>query len=256
MTSRIYSFSMTLMFDQLNNHEEMLIARLAEHPLFLKLERLDWQDLLGILIQRRFLSLSIVNVYELVIDGLQDLRMKETVRSILGEEFPRSSSGRPLLSHRELLFQDLISLGATRDQILKTPESIVTARVVSSSMHELHECLHATHPQLALLSFLRFWGEVLVGEEYSLLWTRLSERLSSSASEGNHSKSQFYYYHKEHDRRRFAFGEEKLVGGLTHSDELAKHVKSLVADHDLLMLAMRLEERATNLKLEFYDQFV
>lgn len=255
MTSRTYSFPMTLMLEQLNNHEEMLVSRLAEHPLFLKLEWLDWQDLLGVLIQRRFLSLSIVNVYELVIDGLEDRHMKETVRTILGEEFPRSSAGRPLLSHRELLFQDLLSLGATRDQILRTSESIVTERVVRSSMHELHGCLYAKHPQLALLSFLRFWGEVLVGEEYSLLWTRLSERLSVSTSEENHSKSQFYYYHKEHDRRRFAFGEERLVGGLTHSDELARHIKSLVTDHDLLMLTMCLEEKATNLKLEFYDQF-
>jgi hypothetical protein len=255
MTSRTCSFATTLMFDQLNNHEEMLIARLAEHPFFLQLERLDWQDLLGVLIQRRFLSLSIVNVYEFVIDGLDSLLMKETVRSILGEEFPRSSTGRPLLSHRELLFQDLINLGATRDQILRTPESAATARVVSSSMRELHACLYVKHPQLALLSFLRFWGEVLVGEEYSLLWTRLSERLSSSTSKPNHFKSQFYYYHKEHDRRRFAFGKEELVGGLTHSDELARHIKALVADHDSLTLAMCIEENATNLKLDFYNQF-
>jgi hypothetical protein len=245
----------TFMFSQLNNHEEMLIAHFLEHPVLLNIAKLKWSDFLEILIQRRFLSLSIVNVYEFVIDALDDWDMKNTVRSILSEEFPRNSTGKPLMSHRELLFQDLLVLGATRDQILRTTESEITRSVRTNSLRELLGCLEIKHMQLGVLSFLRFWGEVLVSEEYTIFWNRLSERLSSVATEPNRFKSQFYYHHMIHDRRRYNLGDEYYVGGLTHSEELACHISNLVNDEESLSVVMRLEEKATILKHQFYDQF-
>ena len=56
------------MMDQLNSHEIKQIADFQAH-LLSRCDALSWDDLLVALIQRRHLSLSIVNVYEFVIDA-------------------------------------------------------------------------------------------------------------------------------------------------------------------------------------------
>ena len=105
------------MIETLNDYEIALITKFRSHPLFDQIDVIAWQNLLTVLIQRRFLSLSIVNFYEFVIDALTDEQIKRTVRGILNEEFPRNTKGLPLPSHRELLFQDLLNLGATSEMI-------------------------------------------------------------------------------------------------------------------------------------------
>jgi hypothetical protein len=242
------------MIERLNAHEDHLIRHFEAHPLFNCLPFLSWDDLLAVLIQRRFFSLSIVNVYEYVIDALQSHDYKLTVRSILNEEFPRSSKGNPLPTHREMLFYDLLSLGASREQILETPESSLTRSLRADTFSILTSCLDFDHPQLCLLSFLRFWGEVLVSVEYSMLWKRISERLSHRARP-DRIKSRFYYYHMIHDRRQTDVSDEGLLGGLTHSQELAVHIGRLVSSQSALVEAMRLEQEAVNIKFQFYDQF-
>jgi hypothetical protein len=153
------------MLDRLNAHERHLMQRLRGHQLFQQLPVLGWEDLLVVLVQRRFLSLSIVNVYEYVIDGLHSEAIKATVRSILHEEYPRNTRGLPLASHRELLFRDLLNLGASREQILLSEETVTTALVRRQSMEQLQACLRLSYSDLALVCFLRFWAEVLVAVE-------------------------------------------------------------------------------------------
>jgi hypothetical protein len=117
------------MLDRLNHQERHRIASLRAHPLLANIASLHWDDLLALLLQRRFLSLSIVNVYECVIDALASEAIKATVRLILHEEYPRNTRGVPLASHRELLFRDLLHLGASREQILSSRESPATQQV-------------------------------------------------------------------------------------------------------------------------------
>ena len=111
------------MIEKINSFEISLIEKFRSHPLFIHIDAISWNEFLGILIQRRFLSLSIVNIYEFVIDSLSDEEIKRTVRGILNEEYPRNTKGVPLPSHRELLFQDILNLGATSEMILTTPET-------------------------------------------------------------------------------------------------------------------------------------
>ena len=135
-------------------------------------------NFLNVLIQRRFLSLSIINTYELVIDLLSDEATKKTVRKILHEEYPRNTKGVPLRSHRELLFRDLLALDATREQILTTAETSVTRRVRENSLCIFTSNFEQKYFELGIITALRFWAEVLVSLEYKCLWERISERLS------------------------------------------------------------------------------
>lgn len=243
------------MLDRLNAHERYLMQRLRGHQLFQQLPVLGWEDLLAVLVQRRFLSLSIVNVYEYVIDGLHSEAIKATVRSILHEEYPRNTRGLPLASHRELLFRDLLNLGASREQILLSEETATTALVRRQSMEQLQACLRLTHSDLALVCFLRFWAEVLVAVEYEILWPRLSERFNQGAAGGG-VRSEFFYYHMMHDRRQSDIGEVELLGGLTHAQELAEHLVGLIDSDNALHSALQQLDGAWQLKDYFYSQFV
>ena len=241
--------------DRLNRREREQMQRLREHALFERLPSLDWDELLAILIQRRFLSLSIVNVYEFVIDGLHSHAIRATVRSILHEEYPRNTRGVPLASHRELLFRDLQHLGASRERILMSRESATTALVRRQSLEQLRTCLRSPCSDLALVAFLRFWAEVLVAVEYESLWPRLSQRLSQGgATEG--VRSEFFFYHMIHDRRQGDVGESQLLGGLTHAQELAHHLVGLIDSEAALADALAQIDRAWQLKDQFYSQFL
>jgi hypothetical protein len=243
------------MLAPLNNQERQHIASLRAHPILANVAALSWDDLLALLLQRRFLSLSIVNVYEYVIDALESEAIKATVRLILHEEYPRNTRGVPLASHRELLFRDLLHLGASREQILNTAESAETRQVRLASLEALQNCLNQPHSDLALIAFLRFWAEVLVSVEYECLWPRLSERLAHGpAADG--VRSEFFYYHMIHDRRQSDIGAEQLLGGLTHSQELARHMAELINNEAALQIAISQVERAWELKDRFYRQFV
>jgi hypothetical protein len=235
-----------MMIEQVNSYEHVLIDRLKSHPVFLRLEQIEWDDLLKILIQRRFLSLSIVNVYEFVIDAVIDPDIKQTVRGILNEEYPRNTKGVPLPSHRELLFQDLLNLGATAEMILKTPETETTQQLRAASNKIMVDCLDRPCSQVGLISFLRFWAEVTVSIEYSCLWPRISERLAKGASR-HKIRSEFYYFHMIHDNRSSDLGKEGFLGGLTHAQELAIHLQKLITDQAALDCCLQFEERAYTL---------
>jgi hypothetical protein len=242
-----------MLIETFNNFEISLIDKFKLHPLFQQIEAIAWDDLLAILIQRRFLSLSIVNIYEFAIDALTDDEIKRTVRGILNEEYPRNTKGVPLPSHRELLFQDLVNLGATRERILKTPEMPVTKMVRDESYNLMVSCLDAEYCQAGLVTFLRFWAEVLVSVEYSYLWQRISERLSDGRSH-DLVRSEFYYFHKIHDSRNSDIGKESFLGGLTHAQELAIHLQKLISSEAALYYCMEIEEKVYQLKCRFYDK--
>jgi hypothetical protein len=238
----------------LNSLELSLISRLKNHPLMQEVSTIPWNDLLMVLIQRRYLSLSIVNTYEFVIDALIDEPIKKTVREILHEEYPRTTKGVPLPSHREHLFNDLLHMGATAEMILATPESPTTRRIRNESYQLLLSCLESSHRQAGLVALLRFWGEVLVSVEYECFWKRISERLGDRHTQDK-KRSEFYYFHMIHDSRGSDVGHENLLGGLTHSQELAVHLQGMLQSKETVNYCLKLEEAAFQLKYQFYDQF-
>ena len=243
------------MLDRLNQSEADIIDKFAKHPLFLNLKSMDWEKFLDVLLQRRFLSLQIVNIYEIVIDSIVDKEAKQTIRSILHEEYPRSTRGIPLPSHRELLFQDLLNLGSTREQIISTAETDTTKRIRTESFQCFTRDLSSPKHQIGTIAALRFWAEVLVGVEYRCFWPKLSERLSQSREDCK-PRSEFYLFHMMHDARGSDVGREGLLGGLTHSQELALHLNQLIQSNDDLQRCIDIEQEMYELKCCFYNQFL
>jgi hypothetical protein len=69
-------------------------------------------------------------------------------------------------------------------------------------------------------------------------------------------RSEFFYYHMIHDRRQSDIGAEHLLGGLTHSQELARHMAELVSSEEALQIVIAQVDRAWDLKNRFYQQFL
>ena len=118
-----------------------------------------------------------------------------------------------------------------------------SAAIRLASLEALQSCLDQPHSDLALIAFLRFWAEVLVSVEYECLWPRLSERLAHGPAAAG-VRSEFFSFHMIHDRRQSDIGSEELLGGLTHAQELARHMAQLISSEATLQIAISQVNRA------------
>ncbi len=225
--------------------EDELLARFTAHPVFVHIEQIGQDAFLEVLLQRRFLSLMFPVMYDIGIDGLTDPTAVKVVREILREEYPDPSGATP--SHREDLVADLVTLGATRAQVLASRPTAVTRAVIDRSFALLAEATEGDS-DLELMTIIRFWGEVLVSVEYGEYWRRMAGRFAAAKV-----PSRFYHPHHHHDGRDplATAGEDSL----THSGRLGACLVRLLAGEDGAERFAATEARVLALRLEFYDQF-
>jgi hypothetical protein len=232
--------------------EEILIKNFKQHPIFCKINQLSEEDFLKILIQRRGLSFAITPVYELAIDTILNQEVISTIKEILHEEYPRDTKNNPLSSHRELLMQDLIALGASRDYIL---DQSISQETIDSILSAFKLLTDERHNQIGIIAFVRFWGEVLVAEEYSCFWKRMQNTLAENSDNGK-PQSQFYWFHMKHDEKKQSLDKRNPLDSRSHSERLAEHLKDLIKSEEDMRYCLRIEEESQKMKLRFYDQFL
>jgi hypothetical protein len=227
--------------------EAELLSQFTAHPLFAAVEGLEGAAFLEVLLQRRFLSLLFPVVYDVGIDGLDGEAAGRLVREILREEYPDATGATP--SHREDLVADLLVLGASRGQILAARPTAATTAVVEQTLG-LALGAAAAPGDAAVLTVLRFWGEVLVSVEYGEFW-----RPMAAVFEDAGAASRFYHPHHHHD------GREPLAAAsdssATHSGRLGACLARLLAqDADAGAQFARVERAVLATRMRFYDQFV
>lgn len=243
---------------QLNDWEKMLIAKFNRHPVFERMlseETMSSGEFQNLLLQRRFVSLAFTIVYDMVIDGLTNADAIETARAILREEYPGSAGDEP--SHRELLVLDLFNLGITREQIVTSVPTQATLDGLSRTLQLVGVLEDERLYQIRLLSLLRFWGEILVSEEYGRFWPRMKmEGLTERG--GTQKRSRFYYPHHVHDARKIDFMATELGKPRTHSDRLGNILEIMLIDSGVAGVehCALIEKEIFELKYGFYDQFM
>jgi hypothetical protein len=240
---------------RIDNHEDGLLAHFVVHPVLASLGALSREAILALLLQRRFLSLAFSPFYDLAIDGLSDEASRACLREVLREEYTHGAQP----THREDLVSDLLTLGATRDQILSTTASPTTVSTIARLLLSLRKVEDEALYQIKVLTILRLAGEVLVAAEYEQLWPHL-ERLGLSAPPlGKTGPSVFYYPHMCHDGRKHRFASEwDQFDPVTHSDQLTRHLKNRLIHGPPEGVECFLEaaEVAVEIKRSFYDQFL
>lgn len=226
--------------------EAELLARFTAHKLFATIEQLDDAAFLEVLLQRRFLSLLFPVIYDVGIDGLSDEITIRLVREILREEYPDPTGATP--SHREDLMSDLLTLGATRPQVLAVRPSAITTGVVAETLALMLDAT-ADGGDVDVLTILRFWGEVLVSVEYGELWRRMR-----GSFEGIGVASRFYHPHHHHD------GREPLAlasqASSTHSGRLGACLARELGAAGATDEFARVEQQLLQSRMRLYDQFV
>ncbi|MEU6867632.1 hypothetical protein ABZ924_31080 [Streptomyces sp. NPDC046876] len=234
----------------LDDFEDSLIERFKEHPVLANVAQLPDEDFAALLLQRRFVSLAFTPSYDLAIDLLRDEAGLRIARVILREEYPDGHGHTP--SHREDMVQDLFRLGVTREALVASRPTAETKRAIGEAFDLIAEAGGHDDADLRLLTILRFWGEVLVSVEYEKLWERMAPLLTD---DGGRNRSRFYHPHLVHDAKTHSLATVSLLSG-SHSDRLATRVTELLAREGSSDCFREAEERALDLKLAFYDQFL
>ncbi|MDJ0347110.1 hypothetical protein QMK19_38555 [Streptomyces sp. H10-C2] len=233
----------------LDEFEDTLIERFKEHPVLANITRLPDEDFAAVLLQRRFVSLAFTPSYDLAIDLLSDEAGLRIARIILREEYPDSHGHTR--SHREDMTEDLRRLGVSRAALVGTRPTAATKRAINDTLELIADAGGHDNADLRLLTILRFWGEVLVSVEYGRLWERMEPLLTRDGE----NRSRFYYPHHVHDAKTHSLATVSCLSG-THSDRLATRVTELLAREESTDCFKELEERALQLKVSFYDQFL
>lgn len=167
------------------------------------------------------------------------------MREILREEYPDPSGQTP--SHREDLVADLVTLGATRAQVLASRPTPATQVVIERSFALIAEATQR-ETDLELMTIIRFWGEVLVSVEYGEFWRRMDAHFAAAGT-----ASRFYHPHHHHDGRDplATAGDDEA----THSGRLGACLVRLLDGDDGEERFAATEARILALRLDFYDQF-
>ncbi|MET9852882.1 hypothetical protein ABZY57_08050 [Streptomyces sp. NPDC006450] len=242
---------------ELDGFENGLIERFEEHPVLANITRLPDEDFTALLLQRRYVSLAFTPSYDLAIDLLRDAEGLRIARFILREEYPGATGHAP--SHREDMTEDLRRLGVSREALVASRPTAATKRAITDTLELIADAGGHADADLRLLTFLRFWGEVLVSVEYGRLWERMGPLFTSGGDGRN--RSRFYHPHLVHDAKTHSLATVSMLSD-THSDRLAARVTELLARADGAggtagADAFReTEERALLLKARFYDQFL
>ncbi|WP_410660053.1 hypothetical protein [Amycolatopsis sp. lyj-112] len=231
---------------ELDEFEDDLIARFRDHPALRGLTDLPQRDLQKILLQRRFLSLAFTMAYDLAIDLLTDEQSIRIARVIVREEYPDNRTPGSTPSHREDMMADILGLGVSREDLVRSRKSLATSACVDTTMELISLAGEAKHADVELLTILRFWGEVLVSVEYGELWRRIGPVLGE--------KSVFYYPHHVHDAKSRPLAAASPLS-LTHSDQLGMRLVQLIDSSEARQRFRETEEAVVAIKTAFYDQF-
>ncbi|WP_433263438.1 hypothetical protein ACQPZF_32200 [Actinosynnema sp. CS-041913] len=229
---------------ELDEFEDALIARVRAHPVLANVARLPEGEFQALLLQRRFLSLAFTPAYDLAIDLLTDEQSVRIARTILREEYPGEDGRSP--SHREEMKEDILRLGVPRRDLVTSRPTRATVESITATFDLISEAGAGEHPDVALLTVLRFWGEVLVAVEYEELWARIGPVLGE--------RSTFYLPHKVHDAKVRPLAEASPLAS-THSDQLGVRLWQALRSAGERECFKHTEEAIANIKTAFYDQF-
>ena len=229
--------------NELDNFENSLIKKFSSHQVFKNIQQIKNQDFFKILLQKRFHSLKFTEIYDRAIDGLTDKEAINVCRWIVWEEYPHKQP-----SHREDLFADLIALGVDKKNILNSKPSKKT----TSSIEKIFSMLKMSEEQelfeIKIMATLRFWGEILVSNEYGKFIPRM-ERLGLTKN-----NSRFYWPHFEHDMKKTPLYAKE--NQMTHSDKMSAILQKIINTTKKADYCAQIEKKVLQIKIGFYNQFI
>ena len=231
----------------LDTAEQALATKLKMHKFLKEIQLISEKMFIQMLLQRRFISLSNTMVYDLIIDALMNVDAKKIIRKIVREQYTDASGNTPSVFENQI--RDLLVIGVSREEILKSYPTLHTKKTIDNIVELVRKNSVIGFSDLPLLTILRFWGHVLVSEEYSILWIRMSNLFFQTSK----TKSLFYYPLYAHNSRESL--ECPPFEPQTYSGEIGNILCKLIRSDKEKNLVLDTEEIILKNRLMFYDQF-
>jgi len=249
---------MNSQIDDLNDFdaaEAFLIAKFRKHAFFDRVCILPEDSFRAALMQKIFHAFQFSPFVDFCINRIKDPTAKSVAREIIREEYPSKTAGDEKWnrsSHREDLFHDLMEVGFAEDALLTVEATPETTASILAAYKIVRPKQLPKFQEIAAITFMRFWGEVLVAEEYEAFAPRL--KLMGLKWDGNGSK--FYWEHCLHDKRNKGISEAVHPKHATHSEKLGAALATLLDTPEKLNYAADLQHDIAQIKMAFYDQFI
>lgn len=229
------------LISQYHDFENDVIRQFNEHDFYTKVfPKFSKKEFARYVLQLGHLSFEFVKFIERAKLPIKSEIGKEAVREILRDEIPAEGP-----THQDNRFTDLIKIGFTPEQILNTPSTPETKKV----LEKYYEVVK--YPQdnydLHVLIVLRVIGEVLVGETYKYVVEGLRKHFGL-----NPDKSLFYTFHWQHDTK----GGAGDTGGVGHTEYYDKVLDELIINEKMLKIAEESALVALKLRNQFHEQFL
>lgn len=195
----------------------------------------DRRRMINILVQRRILSIDMFTwMVDHLICAIDDDEAREIAIGILRDEYCGPN-------HRYEFLMEIVQLGVTKRWVLRQRMSATTREVEKRIRKVTKYLIDAT--ELERLAFLRFFSEVLPGQEFAHLLAILQNRKMIDPA-----ASRFLRPHVNYD----------VVGiedSLSHADQYRLHVARLLEQRSDLDLVERMLREARDIRILFYSQF-
>jgi hypothetical protein len=245
--------------EDLERLEKVKAKELRKHLLAIRPDEVNDDYFFAVLLQREWVSYFFTPIYDAILNRIDSSHSSavSTIRRIIREEYPDSCAFPcgDMPSHREDMKVDILGIGVDLENYMNSDPSPETEACLLELIRAINELKRLEYRDVALLSFLRFWGEVLTAVEYREFQARIVKKLGQKISV-------FYIPHIGHDEKSIEISEAETTGSKnSHSDELAAALVEMMpsnrnAKSKALRDASYAIELATRCKINFYKQFL
>lgn len=235
--------------------EVFLIEKFRKHAFFKSIATIPEEAFRSALLQKMFHAFQFSPLVDFCINRMKDSEARSAAREIIREEYPSNTEGDKRWnrsSHREDLFHDLLEVGFTEETLWTIEPTAETTASLAAAYGIVRPKQLPKFQEIAAITFMRFWGEVLVAEEYEAF----KPRLQMLGLKWDAIGSTFYREHFLHDKRWRGISEDVHSQRATHSEKLGAALADLLDTPEKLNYAADLQQEIAQIKSAFYDQFV
>lgn len=232
-------------FQQFSQHEDGLLKKYEEHPLFTGITNLSDEQFLHVLTQYgEGISANFVKFLETALRQIKTTSAQEAIRQILRDEIPKVGP-----THQEMRSKACERIGITPQQLASTKLTPQTEATINSYYEVITSPDRKwSNRDLGLTTFVRVIGESLVGVVYRVFTQEIVRRFGVQEHE-----VEFYSFHWHHDEK----GGKPVDGAeIGHTEYYDIAMADLLKSKADLEEAKSIADLALDIRWKFQNQFV
>ncbi len=233
------------LFKQFSAHEDELLKKYEQHPLFIHIQKLSDEQFIEVLVQYgEGISANFVKFLETAVRQIKNEKAQEAIIRILRDEIPTKGP-----THQMMRSAACEKIGLNAQKLAATILTPVTKQTIDAYYEVLINPNKVwNNRDLGLTTFVRVIGESLVGVVYRIFTQELVRRFNVTESE-----IEFYSFHWHHDEKA---GTPFDGGEIGHTEYYDVAMEDLLETQEDLDEAKRISDLALDIRWNFQNQFI